>query len=135
MSWRKRERKTGRKKIRREEFSHSAMIKFSLACYHVVGYPSHCNIFLGLGNTAYGILVPYLGIEPVPPAVKAQSLNHWTIREVPEQLSCFFYMTKSIAKNITMEKNFFLLLNYLQVTKHFRILSCLVVLFPGKFRF
>ena len=102
MSWRKRERKTGRKKIRREEFSHSAMIKFSLACYHVVGYPSHCNIFLGLGNTAYGILGPYLGIEPVPPAVKAQSLNHWTMREVPT-LQCskpsevlLEYMTEAV---------------------------------------
>lgn len=23
------------------------------------------------------------GIEPMPPAVKAQSLNHWIIKEVP----------------------------------------------------
>ena len=29
------------------------------------------------------ILVPWPGIEPVPPAVEAQSLNHWTAREVP----------------------------------------------------
>ena len=25
------------------------------------------------------------GIEPVPPALEAQSLNHWTTREVPRQ--------------------------------------------------
>ena len=29
------------------------------------------------------ILVPQPGIEPLPPAVEAQSLNHWTAREVP----------------------------------------------------
>ena len=31
---------------------------------------------------AYGILVLQPGFEPVPPAVEAQSLNHWTTREV-----------------------------------------------------
>ena len=29
------------------------------------------------------ILVLPPGIEPVPPAVEAQSLNHWTSKEVP----------------------------------------------------
>ena len=28
-------------------------------------------------------LVPWRGIEPVPPALEAQSLNHWASREVP----------------------------------------------------
>ena len=32
---------------------------------------------------ACGILVPWPGIKPVPPAMEAQSLNHWTDREVP----------------------------------------------------
>ena len=32
---------------------------------------------------ACGILVPWSGIEPVPPAMKAQSLDHWATREVP----------------------------------------------------
>ena len=31
---------------------------------------------------ACGILVPQPEVEPVPPAVEAQSLNHWTAREV-----------------------------------------------------
>ena len=31
---------------------------------------------------ACGILVPHPGIEPMTPAVKVQSLNHWTAREV-----------------------------------------------------
>ena len=29
------------------------------------------------------ILVPRPGINPVPPALEARSLNHWTAREVP----------------------------------------------------
>ena len=33
---------------------------------------------------ACGILVPWPGIKPVPPALKAQSLDHWTTREAPE---------------------------------------------------
>ena len=32
---------------------------------------------------AQRIIVPQPGIEPVPPAVEAQGLNHWTTREVP----------------------------------------------------
>ena len=31
----------------------------------------------------YRILVPWPGIEPVPSAVEAWNLNHWTTREVP----------------------------------------------------
>ena len=38
--------------------------------------------FFWLCRTAYGILVPWPGIKPTPPAVEAQSLNHWTTREV-----------------------------------------------------
>ena len=29
------------------------------------------------------LIVPRPGIEPMPPALGAQSLNHWTTREVP----------------------------------------------------
>ena len=36
-------------------------------------------------RVACRILAPRPGIEPVPPAVEAQSLNHWTTREVPVQ--------------------------------------------------
>ena len=35
-------------------------------------------------HTAFWILVPQPGIEPMPPALEAWSLNHWTTREVPE---------------------------------------------------
>ena len=33
---------------------------------------------------ACGILFPRPGIKPVPPELEAQSLNHWTAREVPK---------------------------------------------------
>ena len=35
---------------------------------------------------ACGILVPWSGIEPVPPAVEMQILNHWITREVPYKI-------------------------------------------------
>ena len=37
--------------------------------------------------TACRILVPPPGIKSVAPAVEAQSLNHWTTKEVPEILN------------------------------------------------
>ena len=39
--------------------------------------------FFRLRHVACGILVPQPRIEPVPPAVEARRLNHWTAREVP----------------------------------------------------
>ena len=35
-----------------------------------------------LHPVALMILAPQPGIEPMPPAVEVQSLNHWTTREV-----------------------------------------------------
>ena len=32
---------------------------------------------------ACGILVPRAGIKPMPPAMEARSLNHWTASKVP----------------------------------------------------
>ena len=42
-----------------------------------------CWGFFWPHHTACGILVPGPGIEPVPPALEAWRLNHWTAREVP----------------------------------------------------
>ena len=39
--------------------------------------------FFWLCLAACGILVPWPGIIPAPPAVEARSPNHWTTREVP----------------------------------------------------
>ena len=38
-------------------------------------------------GAACGILVLQPGIKPVPPAVGARSLNHWTARDVPAESS------------------------------------------------
>ena len=43
--------------------------------------------FLFLCHPACGILVPQPEIGPVPLAVEAWSLNHWTTREVPASAS------------------------------------------------
>ena len=39
------------------------------------------------------ILVPQPGIEPLPPAVEAQRLNHWTTRDVPVQQILYVTLT------------------------------------------
>lgn len=42
-----------------------------------------------------GILVPWLGIEPVPLVLKAGNFNHWTSREVPILLLKNFHLFKT----------------------------------------
>ena len=34
----------------------------------------------------YRLLVPWPGIKPMPPALEAWSLNHWTLKKVPHFL-------------------------------------------------
>ena len=41
------------------------------------------NYFFWPCHVACGILVSQPGVEPMPPAVEVQSLNHWTAREGP----------------------------------------------------
>ena len=50
---------------------------------------SFAHFFFFFGLTACGILAPWPGIEPMPSALAAWSLNHWTSREVP--LFCPFF--------------------------------------------
>ena len=42
-----------------------------------------CSFIYWLCHTASGILLSRPGMGPTPPAVEAQSPNHWTTREVP----------------------------------------------------
>ena len=44
---------------------------------------SLCIHALFFGHATCRILVPWPWMEPVPPTAEAQSLNHWTTREVP----------------------------------------------------
>ena len=39
-------------------------------------------LYFGWGGQACGILIYWQGIERIPPALEAQSLNHWTTREI-----------------------------------------------------
>ena len=55
--------------------------------------------------SVYRILVPQPGMEPESPAVEAQSLNHWTAREVPAiTLSGFLCILAEIFKNMYSSK-------------------------------
>ena len=61
---------------------------FFLPALGLMGFLLKCTSFIvvmcGLScPVACGIFIPQPGIEPVPPTVPAQSLNHWTAREVP----------------------------------------------------
>ena len=47
-------------------------------CYNIVSV-----LFWLFDYKACGILAPQPGIKPLPPALEARSLNHWTTREVP----------------------------------------------------
>ena len=57
---------------------------------------------------ACGILVPWLGIKPVPSALREWSLNHWTTREVPRpnkvvssKLNCYFNQMPWLTKTLS----------------------------------
>ena len=52
-------------------------------------YPDNHFLFFRLHSTAYKILVPWPWIESWPLTVKAQSPNHWTVKE----FSILVYMT------------------------------------------
>ena len=62
------------------DYAHSIFFFF----FNFRGGGPHC--------AAWGILFPWVGIEPMPLAVEAQSPNHWTTREFP--WLCSFYLRK-----------------------------------------
>ena len=47
------------------------------------------SLFIRLRRAAYRIVFPQLGIEPVRPAVEAQSSNHWMSRELLLDLALY----------------------------------------------
>lgn len=60
-------------------------------------WPQHkCFLFLFFFwpcLVAYGILVPWLVMEPMNLAFEARNLNHWTTGEIPEQtLLCIYFL-------------------------------------------
>lgn len=58
------------------------------------------NVFLlvGVHSVAWQVLVSHPGIEPVPPAEEARSLNGWTTREVQD--GTIFWLILFIVVNI-----------------------------------
>ena len=42
--------------------------------------------FLRLKCEAWGILIPWLGVKPVSPAMEVQNPNNWTSREFPDYI-------------------------------------------------
>ena len=67
--------------------SHSTMCLFPFLdsdLWCTTGFScSVCFWFIWPPPAAWGISVPWPGIEPMTPALEAWSLNHWTPREVP----------------------------------------------------
>ena len=70
-------------------YSSEAYMKIEVCTKHISKWdPALYSFFLitylfRLHLEAYGILVPQPGTEPMSSAFQAQSLNHWTTREVP----------------------------------------------------
>ena len=63
-------------------------------CFLLWSYTKHSMaffFFFCLRPAACRILVPQPGIKPMPPAMEAQSLNHWTTRDVPN-MAYFKYL-------------------------------------------
>ena len=65
------------------------VLEAQIACHILwnLAWPISCQFYFILftylfDRVAYGILVPQPGMEPVPPALGAWSLNPWTTREV-----------------------------------------------------
>ena len=57
-----------------------------------------------LHHAARGILVPKPGIEPMPPAAEAQSLNHWTAKEVSGVPHFLFVGNRLYSPSLTFPK-------------------------------
>ena len=66
--------------------SHFGEKNVSWICENAQNSGNQRNFFFFWPHPAScGILVPQLGIEPTPLAVKAQTANHWTSREFPQR--------------------------------------------------
>ena len=79
-----------------------SVYSFTVNCAHPWWSTAACSVDFILcfsififGCVACGVLVPQPGIEPVPPALEAWSLSHWTSGEIPhfKLLSLFLWNT------------------------------------------
>ena len=79
------------------------LLDFPLLEFHMYGIMQYIVFFFFLifwsHCAACRILVPRPGIELMCPALEAQSLNHWTTREVPS-IQCFVWLFFFVQHNI-----------------------------------
>ena len=60
------------------------LCRYSLKEYcYTFNIPTTIFCFVWSSLVAFGILVPQLGVKPMPPAVKAWSPNHWMAMDFP----------------------------------------------------
>ena len=67
------------------------------------------TLFFFFGRIVWHVELPLPGIEPMPPAVEAWNLNHWTTREIPRQVYIFLtflclILLEGLANEIWQEK-------------------------------
>ena len=68
---------------------HFRALGISMNSYPISFFKIYLFIYLAVPDLRCGMrdLGPWPGIEPGPPALRAQSLNCWTTREVPDPIS------------------------------------------------
>ena len=73
--------------IKAFKFFWSLTLKFNIFLFKTLAFSIYLFSYLFIyGHTLCEILIPRPGIKPVPPALGAWSLNHWTARKVPSLL-------------------------------------------------
>ena len=73
-------------------------------------------------HAACGILFPWPGIEHVPPALEAWSLNHWTPRKVPD-VTQFDYPIAHVSIDTYALCPVFVIMNNATINIHIEVLS------------
>ena len=76
-----------------------------ILCNPLMYNPLPSALFFRLHHVACSILVPWPGIEPRPPALKAQNLNNWTTRE-----ALFFIFLMKLLENLKVHMQLIFLL-------------------------
>ena len=98
------------------QYHYTFYLFINLLIWHVgclIFFSAHGIFRYNMRSLSWGLwdLVPWLGVEPGPPALGAQSLNHWTTREVTTIIHfiplCICTL-KLYSKGIWMNENSFL---------------------------
>ena len=85
-----------------------------------VGWLGFLFSFFWLHHVACEILVPWPGVEPMPPAVEARSPNHWTAKEFQEIEFLFMWLIHIVLDIKTyrfLKIHFNIMINLLHINK------------------